>query len=140
MFDQLEIFRMSHGLARFAAARQTAVAQNVANVNTPGYRQVDVPSFAEAHAASLLPPAADPAAHPAASPRITRAGHLGPDDGGVAPPEPSVVRDARVAPNGNSVSLEGEIVKAAEIRQDHDMALSVYQSALSILRASLGRR
>jgi len=135
MFDQLEIFRLSHGLARFAAARQAAVAQNVANVNTPGYRQVDVPSFAEAHAASLLPPA-----DPAAGPRVTRSGHLGPDGGAVVPPGPSVVRDARVAPNGNSVSLEREIVKAAEIRQDHDMALSVYQSALSILRASLGRR
>jgi flagellar basal-body rod protein FlgB len=135
MYDQLEIFRMSHGLARFAAARQTAVAQNVANVNTPGYRQVDVPSFAQAHAASLLP---GPEA--AAQPRVSRAGHLGPGGASPAPPEPRVVRDARVAPNGNSVSLEGEIVKAAEIRQDHDMALSVYQSALSILRASLGRR
>lgn len=135
MFDQLEIFRMSHGLARFAAARQAAVAQNVANVNTPGYRQVDVPSFAEAHAASLLPAAAG-----SSGPRVTRPGHLGMDGATPAPPEPSVVRDARVAPNGNSVSLESEIVKAAEIRQDHDMALSVYQSALSILRASLGRR
>lgn len=135
MFDQLNIFRMSHGLARFAAARQAAVAQNVANVNTPGYRQVDVPSFAEAHAASLLPTAdAGP------QPRVTRAAHLGPVTASPAPPEPSVVSDARVAPNGNSVSLESEIVKAAEIRQDHDMALSVYQSALSILRASLGRR
>ena len=139
MFDQLEIFRMSHGLARFAAARQAAVAQNVANVNTPGYKQVDVPSFAQAHAASLLP-GPGPGPEAATQPRVSRAGHLGPGGLSPAPPEPSVVRDARVAPNGNSVSLESEIVKAAEIRQDHDMALSVYQSALSILRASLGRR
>jgi flagellar basal-body rod protein FlgB len=135
MFEQIDIFRLSNGLARFAAARQAAVAQNVANVNTPGYRQVDVPSFAEAHAASLLS-----SANAASGPRVTRAGHVGQEAGGPVPPEPSVVRDARVAPNGNSVSLESEIVKAAQLRQDHDMALTVYQSALSILRASLGRR
>jgi flagellar basal-body rod protein FlgB len=43
------------------------------------------------------------------------------------------------APNGNSVSLEREMMRAAETRQSHDMALAVYGTARGILRAALGR-
>ncbi|NBC96130.1 MAG: FlgB family protein [Deinococcus-Thermus bacterium] len=134
MFDKLEIFRMAQGLARHAAARQTAVAQNVANVNTPGFRRVGLPAFVETYAARQSEEAGGGVAL-----RATRAGHFGATEG-YAPPAPRPVADAREAPNGNSVSLEREIMSAAELRRDHDMALSVYQSALGILRTSLGRR
>jgi flagellar basal-body rod protein FlgB len=127
MFDQLEIMKMSHGLARHAAARQAAVAQNVANVNTPGYKRVDVPSFAELHARP------DPDML-----RATRPGHIGRDEA-FAPPVPRTVNGGSAGLNGNTVSLEDEIVKAAELRQQHDMALMVYQSALTVMRTALGR-
>ncbi|MEM1430654.1 MAG: FlgB family protein [Pseudomonadota bacterium] len=127
MFDQLEIMKMSHGLARHAAARQAAVAQNVANVNTPGYKRVDVPSFAALHAA----PTPD-------TMRATRPGHLGRETA-YEPPVPKAVFGGSSGLNGNTVSLEDEIVKAAELRQQHDMALTVYQSALTVMRAALGR-
>jgi flagellar basal-body rod protein FlgB len=44
------------------------------------------------------------------------------------------------SPNGNSVSLEAEMVKAVDVKQQHDMALSIYRSVSEIIRASLGRR
>ena len=44
------------------------------------------------------------------------------------------------SPNGNSVSLETEMVKAVDVKQQHDMALSIYRSVSEIIRASLGRR
>ena len=44
------------------------------------------------------------------------------------------------APNGNSVSIEQEMVKAASARQDHEMALAIYRTTSDILRASLGRK
>ena len=43
------------------------------------------------------------------------------------------------SPNGNTVSLEDEMVKAADVRHQHELALAVYSSALNILRTSLGR-
>jgi flagellar basal-body rod protein FlgB len=45
-----------------------------------------------------------------------------------------------MSPNGNSVSLETEMVKAADTQREHDLALAVYGKSLDILRASLGRR
>ena len=133
MFDNLAIFRMAHGLARHSAARQEAVAQNVANVNTPGYKQVAIPDFASLHGAGATSAGGGPAL------RATRAAHFG-GGSGYAAPTPRVVADTREAPNGNSVSLETEIMKAAELRRDHDMALAIYRSAMTVLRTGIGRR
>ena len=49
MFDRLEIFSMASGLARHSGARQTLVARNIAHADTPGYRQIDLASFAESY-------------------------------------------------------------------------------------------
>ena len=126
MFEKLELTRMAQALASHAGARLGVVAQNVANADTPGYKAKDVASFAQSYARS-----------PDGEMRATRPGHFsGADD---APP-PLIQRRASGAPNGNSVSLEQEMVKAASARQDHDMALAIYRNTSSIIRASLGRQ
>jgi flagellar basal-body rod protein FlgB len=71
--------------------------------------------------------------------RATRAGHFGASEGYPAPAAREIA-SARQAPNGNSVSLETEIMDAATLRRDHDMALAVYRSAMTVLRAGIGRR
>lgn len=127
MFEKLEITRMAQALAAHAGARQTAVAQNIAQADTPGYRAVDLPDFAasyhEADAGMAL--------------RATRPGHLGAVGEG---PEFQVqtVRGA-ASPDGNTVSVETEMVKAVQVRQEHEMALAIYRSVADVLRTSLGR-
>ncbi|ALG91714.1 MULTISPECIES: FlgB family protein [Actibacterium] len=129
MFDKLEILQMAHGMATHAAARQSVLARNIANADTPGYRAQDVAPFSQTYQQT----SGDFA------PRTTRARHLsalaGPGPGAAA----HVVGGAEESPNGNSVSLETEMMKAVETRAQHDMALTIYQSALGIMRASLGR-
>ena len=44
------------------------------------------------------------------------------------------------SPNGNTVSIEDELVRQADTKRQFDLSLSVYQSGLSLLRTSLGRR
>jgi len=39
MFDKLDIFRMAQGVVGHAAARQAAIATNIANADTPGYHR-----------------------------------------------------------------------------------------------------
>jgi len=68
----------------------------------------------------------------------TRAGHL---TGSTQPYDTRIIAGAgSESPNGNNVSLETEMVKAASVRQEHDQALAIYQASLGILRSSLGRR
>jgi flagellar basal-body rod protein FlgB len=125
MFDRLEIFQMAQSMAIHAAQRQTATAGNVANADTPGYRARDAIPFAEAYAVQ------DHAL------RATRAGHLAPLEAGRR--FPIVFTPGEPAPNGNTVSLETEMVRAAEIRGQHERALAIYRSGLHMLRVSIGR-
>lgn len=127
MFDKLEILAMARGLAAHSEARQSAIAQNVANADTPNYRARDIVSFDEAfHAADT------------SALRRTRTGHLADDRVGadwarfVDAPGPS-------SPNGNTVSLETEMLKATEVKGAHDRALAIYRSSMTILRTAIGR-
>lgn len=129
MFDKLEIFRMSQSLAMHAAARQSTIAQNVANSDTPDYRARDLASFADTYTSSdnVL--------------RATRAKHIISNDAiGPKAIAEEVLRPGAMSPNGNSVSLETEFMAAAEAKRDHDLALAVYKSSMNIIRASVGRR
>ena len=49
-------------------------------------------------------------------------------------------RPGEAAPNGNTVSIEREMLTAAEGRQQHDMALAITKSLGGVIRTSLGRR
>ncbi len=130
MFEKLEIFRQAHAMAQHASARQTAIARNVANADTPGYRAVDLAPFAETYRAE----------RGSFDLRTTRSGHVPSSTavGGGQHPELRPVLGA-TAPNGNDVSVEAEMMRAADVRASHDMALSIYQNAIGILRTSLGR-
>ncbi len=125
MLEKLEITRMAQALAAHAGTRMGVIAQNVAHADNPGYKARDLPDFAKTYADQS-----------GQGLRVTRAGHLG--AGGKAALEAVVMRGAD-APNGNSVSLEGEMVKAAEVRQQHDMALSIYRATSDIMKLALGR-
>ena len=129
MFEKLELTRMAQAMAAHAGARLGVVAQNVAHADTPGYRAGDVASFAESYKSSGQ-----------TEMRATRAGHFGSDTASDMPPLELRRKSLAGAPNGNSVSIEQEMVKAANARQDHDMALAIYRNTSSIIRASLGRQ
>ncbi len=130
MLEKLEIFRMAQGLATYAAARQSAIARNVANADTPGYRAQDLAPFSQIYDSRAM-----------TGMRSIRASHLLEGEGVNARLRSGdATRPGAISPNGNNVSLETEMMMAAEVRRDHGLALSVYRSSLSILRSSLGRR
>ena len=124
MFEKLDLTRMAQGLGSHAGARLGVVAQNIAHADTPGYKARDLPAFAESYDET-------------GRMRATRAGHL--LAGTMADPEAKVARGPGSA-NGNTVSLETEMVRGVEVRQQHEMALAIYRNTSEILRTSLGRR
>lgn len=124
MIEPLEIARMAQALAAHSGDRLSLIAENVANADTPGYRARDLPDFAAIYDDGALPL------------RQSRTGHLA---GGSAQPA-TILNEGGASPDGNTVSLETEMVRAAGVRQDHAMALAVYRSASEIVRSALGRR
>ncbi|MDP1669196.1 FlgB family protein [Phaeovulum sp.] len=128
MFEKLVILEVARAMASHAALRQNAVSQNIANADTPGYAARDVAPFAEVYAAAS-----------GGTMRATRSAHL--PGGSAAAAMISPRREpGTMSPNGNSVSLEDEMVKAVEVKRQHDLALAIYKTSLGVLRSSLGRR
>lgn len=123
--NKVEVLTMARAMAAHAAARQGVIAANVANADTPGYRARDLATFADVWAGQ------------GTALRTTRAGHLG---RGQRVGVPQLPDRLHASPNGNAVSLEAEMVKGAEARQAHDMALAIYRSLSGNIRATLGRR
>lgn len=131
MFGNLEIFRMSHAMAVHAGQKQAVTAQNVANSDTPDYKAKDVIPFAntyqnDASAAGWL------------SQKSTRASHIHGASAGQLP-EPVVDKESPGAPNGNTVSLENEMLKSLDAKRQHDRALAIYKSSMKILRTAISR-
>lgn len=127
MFDQLDTLRMARALTGHATARQAIMARNVANADTPGYRASDLRDFTDSYMQA-----------PSVALRRTDPRHFG--TSGSDMPRQLVDAGGEPAPNGNTVSLEGEMLRQAQIRKQHDLAVTVYKSSLTLLRTGLGRR
>jgi len=128
LYDRLEIFQLAQGLSTHASARLAKIAGNVANADTPGYRAQDIAPFADTYRAS----------GDNMQMRETRAGHGLPNDDSGAE-FTAIDRAGPSSPNGNTVSLETEMTNATEVQQSYDLALTVYQTSLGILRTAMGR-
>ena len=110
--------------------RQAVLSQNIANADTPGYAAKDVkpPNFAELVAKSTqrLPMA------------VTSPAHIVPvHEGGAF----RAVADkaGERAPNGNSVSLEDQMMKVSDTVNDFALTTSLYRQQLGLLKLVLGR-
>lgn len=101
--EPVHLFSLASQQASWLSLRQTAVAQNVANADTPRYRAVDVAPFKDTLDRTKLALAA------------TDSGHLDVPDLDL---QASRVRKGgawEITHSGNSVSLEQEMMKAGEI-------------------------
>lgn len=122
-----DILRLAQASAEHAARRQAVIARNIAHADTPGFRAQDIPAFAELVASDDR-----------TQMRATRPGHIA-MRGTLAALRSVPATAADIAPDGNSVSLEAEMVRAADARRQYDFSLGIYAKSLDILRASMGR-
>ena len=116
-------------LAHHASARQQVISENVANADTPGYRARDIAPFG-----TFLD------GGPGFEAKRTRPEHVAFGSGVEGfEPELSAAFGAET-PNGNSVSLEDQMTRGAEVQQEHGLAIGVYSKSLAILRSVVTSR
>lgn len=108
-------------------ARQRVLAENVANADMPGFKPRD-----------LSPTPARGLAGPVAVERTSPL-HLSPASarGGT---ETKAASRWETRPSGNAVSLEDEMMKVAQNQTDYQLAASLYQKSLGLLRVAIGRK
>jgi flagellar basal-body rod protein FlgB len=111
--------------------RQKLLAENVSNADTPGFQPKDlkVPTFA---------PSGVPTGGAITAVR-TDPNHLGGADSRSGE-DARFARRFEVTPSGNAVSLEDEMLKVAQNQSDYQLAASLYQKSLQMLRTAVGRR
>lgn len=128
MFERIELMKMARAMSDHAARRNGVVARNIANADTPGFKARDLQSFVESYRHTDPPPL-----------RTSRSDHVASPFWSAASPR-EVMPEAGNSPNGNSVSLEEEMLKLAETKREHDLSLGIYRSALTLMRTSIDRR
>ena len=128
MFENIQLLRTSGLMARHATIRQKLISENIANSNSPNYTPRDVVVFKDvmARQGSL-----DTAFR-------SRAGHFD-WEFHMDFQEDKSGKIFETKPNGNSVSVEGEILKSIEVEQQHSQALAIYQHSIDLLKMSIGR-
>jgi flagellar basal-body rod protein FlgB len=111
--------------------RQKLLAENVSNADTPRFKPKD-----------LKDPVFDPAGRPAegALPVARTSVHHLAVAGGRALEDSRNASRFETTPSGNAVNLEDEMLKVAQNQADFQLAASLYQKSLQMLRIAAGKR
>jgi flagellar basal-body rod protein FlgB len=123
---QLPLFDLAQQRLAWTDKRQEVLAQNIANVNTPGWQSKDVQPFSQFLGGT-------------AGPGLTRTDpqHLaGTQDTAQASllTEPSALRQ----PDGNAVSLDDQLTKVADTATAQEIATTLYKKYLSMFSFAFG--
>lgn len=129
----LPIFTMLKSRMDMLGARQKVIAQNVANVSTPGYtpQDVNVDAFNKA-----LAQGETGRGQGDLSLKVTHPGHI---SGASRAPLAAGVDiqkspDSETTLDGNSVVVEEQMMKVAETRMEFETMVGLYNKSLSLLR------
>ena len=135
MLEEIGLFHMANDRMRYLTAQQSVIARNIANADTPGYQAQDLAPFQPAtgtQGASGSAPLALASTEP---------GHFGTTNGTASDSDwslmPSTVASYGEKPNGNTVSLEEQMMKQADVANNFALATAAYSKSLSILKAGI---
>ena len=108
--------------------RQTVLAENVANANTPGYDEKDLkePDFRE------LVSGASKVVHMTA----TQPGHITTRPDGQIDGTYQTTEDRTL--NGNGVSIEAQMEKVSENSADYSVTSDLYRAHMAMIKMALG--
>jgi flagellar basal-body rod protein FlgB len=115
---------------RWHQARQTVLAGNVANANTPGYAERDLEPVTFGDEMKSLARVTTVATSPL---------HFSVSGGGGLDGFATAQGGFEVKPSGNSVSLEDEMMKISANDMDYQTVTALYMRSMAIIRTALGR-
>jgi len=129
---QIPLFQLLTGRMSWLSSRQSVLAENVANADTPNYvaRDITPVDFDE-----LLKPK-----RPAYASMLTNVRHI-PIQSSLSSPFPQ--QDAQGEGgngSGNVVSLEQEMIKLSDTQIQYQTVTNLYQKAVNMFRTALGGR
>ncbi len=110
--------------SKWLSVRQTTVAGNIANANTPGFKAVDTEPFEAVLRRAPLELA------------VTQPGHMSPPSAGIPVADVSDEEAWEVTHSGNSVVLEQELIKAGEVNRSFALNAGITKAFHRMMLAS----
>jgi flagellar basal-body rod protein FlgB len=110
--------------------RQDLLSQNVANADTPGYSARDLKPLDFADALK--------GASGGSTMLTTNARHIAMSPSKISDFQDHETPDIAASPNGNSVSLEQEMIKVSETQAQFQAAANLYAKAMTLMKTAIG--
>lgn len=130
----IPIFSMLRTRMDWAQERQRLLAENVANSDTPQYRAKDLAPLEFREPGKVQTASVGPV-----NLSRTASSHLGGLSGGMTF-QLDTKQAYNTSPGGNSVDLEGEMMKVAANQMDYQAATALYTRSLNLIKTAIGRR
>jgi flagellar basal-body rod protein FlgB len=119
--SDIYLFQVASQKSQWLTARQVAVAENVANANTPGYRALDVQPFSTFLNASPIALAA------------TDPGHIAPAGTILDQLKEVEAEPGEETLSGNTVGLEQQMIDLGEVGRDFSMTANIRRAFHQLL-------
>ena len=128
--NDIPVFAMLKSRLGYLGQRERVISENVANSDTPGFTPRDLRAFTFNVALG-----AD-GVRPGVTAAQTQGTHMASPARHAISPErrPQKQRDTVTTLDGNSVSLEDQMLKMADTKMNYDAAIGFYQKSLGLLR------
>jgi flagellar basal-body rod protein FlgB len=120
--------------------RQRVIAQNVANADTPEYRPQDLTKVNFESVLEKIEGKNHRAGSFGLSLESTNKAHMLPGGSITNPDEKKQKQTYEVAPVGNAVIMEEQLIKSQETVMDYNLMSSLYQKQVGLLATATGRR
>lgn len=132
-FADLSLISMLKTKMNWHQGRQQVLAENVANADTPGYRAMDLkaPTFQDHLKGPAVSSVSALRTH-----NVHFAARLSAPDSGFQGDESE---GWEITPEGNAVVLEEQMLKVTENQFDYQLASTLYQRSLGLIRMAVGR-
>lgn len=132
--QNIALFKALGAKMHYLDQRQRVISQNVANADTPDYQARDLTPvdfskvLKQAGASKTLSPVSTDPAHMPAPGDIPESRNR----------EQKITYE--IAPAGNAVVLEEQMVKSAQTTMDYNLMTSLYQKNVNMIRTAIGRQ
>lgn len=128
MLEDLTLFQMAKKRMDWVSERQTVLAENIANANTPGYKSKDLKALTFKEQLT-----------PSVGLTTTNPMHVSAPQANNAYQAQVVRKTFESSPDKNDVVLEEQAAKLGDAKGAYEMAASLFQKNVRLLKMAIGR-
>lgn len=118
MINDLSLLKTASAMASHAAKRHAVISNNIANADTPNFKAKDLKPFAEIYKDATI---------------------TGTQISSAVENTKEINAAGLADPNGNTVSLEEQMLNSSQAVGDHDLAMLIYRKTLDMMKMAIGK-